>query len=161
MPILSLERSLALMPVSRHAGAMSTVSTTDLDFLGSRARVLASEGPLGVVDFRDIPAGDMPPLHVHRNEDEGFYVISGQVTLFLPGREIELGPGDFALAPRGVPHAYRVGNEPAHMLVTSTPGGFERFVAAVADAGAIDPEGLTAIAADHDIEILGPPGMLP
>ncbi len=136
-------------------------SRTDLDFLGCRARVLASTEALGLVDMVEVPAGHMPPLHVHRNEDEGFYVLEGRVTLFLPGCSIELGPGEFHLAPRGIPHSYEVGDEPARLLTTSTPGGFERFVAAVAAVGEVDPGTLTAIAAEHGIEILGPPGARP
>ena len=136
-----------------------------LDFLGARARILTdgdrTGGRLGVVELADVPAGDMPPLHVHHDEDECFYVMDGEVTLFLPGREVPCGPGDFVLAPRGVPHTYRVGDRPARWLVLSSPAGFERFVAAVAQAAHVDPETLTAIAADHAIEILGPPGALP
>ena len=136
-------------------------STTDLDFLGTRARVLASGDALGLVDMVEVPAGHMPPLHVHHNEDEGFYVLAGRITVYLPGRSIDLGPGEFALAPRDVPHSYEVGDAPVRLLTTSTPGGFERFVEAVAAVGAVEPETLTAIAAEHDIEILGPPGARP
>ena len=132
-----------------------------LDFLGCRARVLDSGGGLGLVDMIEVPAGHMPPLHLHRSEDEGFYVLAGEVSIFLPDRRIDLGPGEYALAPRGVPHAYRVGDAPARWLITSIPGGFERFVAQVAAAGEVTPDTLTAIAAEHDIEILGPPGQLP
>jgi quercetin dioxygenase-like cupin family protein len=130
-------------------------------FLGSRVRILAEGGNLGVVDMIEVPAGDMPPLHIHHAEDECFYVLKGEVTLYMPGDERVLGPGDFLLAPRGIPHTYRVGEEPCHMLVVSQPAGFERFVAAVALLGEPDPETLTAVAAEHDIEILGPPGTLP
>jgi quercetin dioxygenase-like cupin family protein len=140
-------------------------ASRELSFLGSRARILASgedtAGAFGLVDMVDVPAGQMPPLHVHHAEDEGFYVLAGEVTLFLPGREIECRPGDFVLAPRGVAHAYRVGAETARWLVLSSPAGFERFVAAVDAAEQVDPETLTAIAAEHRIEILGPPGTLP
>jgi uncharacterized cupin superfamily protein len=111
--------------------------------------------------MREVPPGHMPPLHVHHAEDEGFYVLEGEVTLFLPGEAVVCRPGDFVLAPRGVPHAYRVGDRPARWLVTSTPAGFERFVADVAALGDPDPESLGRVAAEHDIEILGPPGDLP
>jgi len=142
--------------------AGSTISRPEeLDFLGARARVLASGEPLGLVDMVAVPAGQMPPLHVHHVEDEGFYVMAGEVTLFMPGEQVTLAAGDFFLAPRGVPHSYRVGDAPARWLITSTPGGFERFVADVAALGDVDPERLTAVAAEHDIEILGPPGTLP
>ena len=139
----------------------STAAGT-LDFLGCRARILVdAHEQLGLVDMIEVPAGHMPPLHVHHAEDEGFYVVDGEVTLFLPGQEIHCGPGDFAWAPRGVPHAYRVGDRPARWLVLSSPGGFERFVADVAALGQADPATLAGVAKVHDIEILGPPGMLP
>lgn len=143
----------------------TAAAAEELEFLGSRTRILVpaqqTEGRFSLVDFVEVPAGQMPPLHVHHAEDEIFYVIAGEVTLYLPGREIQAGPGDCVLAPRGIPHAYRVGDRPARWLVMSSPAGFERFVSSVAALEQLDPATLTAIAAEHDIEILGPPGMLP
>jgi quercetin dioxygenase-like cupin family protein len=92
---------------------MTTISKpTELNFLGAKARILASGETLGLVHM-DMPAGEMPPLHVHRNDDEGFYVLGGDLTLFLPGDAITLRPGEFFLAPRGIPHAYEVGPDGA------------------------------------------------
>jgi quercetin dioxygenase-like cupin family protein len=139
--------------------------TTELMFLGIRSRVLAdresTDGRYGLVDMIEVPAGDMPPLHVHHKHDEGFLVLDGEVSFFLPGREVALRPGEFVLAPRGVPHAYQVGDQPAHFLVVSTPAGFEEFVRDVAALEDVTPDTLTATAARHDIEILAPPGTLP
>jgi hypothetical protein len=103
----------------------------------------------------------MPALHVHHAHDEGFLVLDGELTVFLPGREVVLRSGEFALAPRGLPHAYRVGDTPARMLVLSSPAGFEAFVRDVAALDDLSPEAVGATAAGHDIEILGPPGALP
>jgi quercetin dioxygenase-like cupin family protein len=139
--------------------------TTDLDFLGSRARVLAEGGDtggrFGLVDMIEVPAGGMPPLHVHHSHEEGFYVVAGEVTLFTPGDQVTLRAGDFFLAPRGVPHTYRVGDTTAHWLIMSVPAGFESFVADVGARDGLDPKALTALAAEHDVEILGPPGAMP
>jgi len=139
--------------------------TGELDFLGVRCRIVAdaaaTDGRYGLVDMIEMPAGDMPPLHVHHRQDEGFLVLDGEVTFYLPGREQTLRAGEFVLAPRGVPHAYRVGDAPAHVLVLSTPGGFEQFVRDVAALEDVSPESLGATAARHDIEILGPPGVTP
>ncbi len=130
----------------------------DLNFLGVRARILAE----GLVEMIDAPAGDMPPLHVHHTHDEGFYVLAGEVTLYMPGEQVTLRPHEFFLAPRGVPHVYRVSDDgPASWLCTSNPAGFERFVAQVAALESQDPDSVTAVAAEYDIEILGPPGTLP
>ena len=140
---------------------MTTLTQPEaLSFLGATARILASADGLGLVHM-DMPAGDVPPLHLHRNEDEGFYVLGGELTLHLPGESVALRAGEFFLAPRGVPHTYEVGSEGARVLVASVPSGFERFVAEVAALDQVDPATLTAVAAGHGIDILGPPGARP
>ena len=86
-----------------------SVSATQsgMQFLECRARVLDGGGVLGVVDMLELPAESMPPLHVHTDADEGFYLLEGELTLFQPEGEIRLGEGDFFLAARGIPHTYR------------------------------------------------------
>jgi quercetin dioxygenase-like cupin family protein len=142
-----------------------TRAAAELMFLGSRCRILAdaesTDGRYGLVDMIEVPAGDMPPLHVHHTQDEGFLLLEGELSLFLPGREIVLKPGEFVLAPRGVPHTYQVGDAPARCLVLSSPAGFERFVRDVAALDERTPDVLGVTAAERDIEILGPPGTLP
>ena len=140
---------------------MTTLTQPDaIDFLGATARVLATGGSLGLVHM-DMPAGEMPPRHVHHGEDEGFYVLGGELTLYLPGESVTLRPGEFFLAPRWVPHAYEVGPDGARVLVSSAPSGFERFVTAVGALEELSPEILGGVAAEHGIEILGPPGARP
>ena len=92
----------------------------------------ASGGALALLDERG-RRGDMPPLHVHRRDEETFYVLEGELTLFVGGEQVALGPGQAALAPRDVPHAYRVESEEAHWLVITTPAGFDAFVREVAE----------------------------
>ena len=133
-------------------------------FLDTLVRVHAggddTDGRYGLVENL-APPGHQPPPHVHRNEDEGFYVLGGELTLYLPGDSVTLRAGEFFLAPRGVPHTYEVAECGARVLVSSTPSGFERFVTEVAALEQVDPATLTAVAARHDIEILGPPGARP
>ena len=137
----------------------------EIDFFGARARILAdgesTGGRFALVEATEVEANSMPPLHVHRNEDEGFYVISGEMTLFTPGNEVTLRAGEYFLAPKDVPHTYRIGDQTTNMLLTSLPAGFERFVAAVGELDGLDPEVVGATAAEYDIEILGPPGAMP
>jgi quercetin dioxygenase-like cupin family protein len=145
--------------------APTLTSAGELHFLGSRCRILATsestDGRYGLVDMIEVAAGDMPPLHVHHTHDEGFLLLEGKLSLFLPDREIALRPGEFVLAPRGIPHAYQVGDSPARWLVLSTPAGFEGFVEDVAALDEVTPEALTATAAAYGIEILAPPGTRP
>ena len=115
--------------------------------------------------------GDMPPLHVHRRDDETFYVVAGEITLFVGDQQITVSEGQAALAARGVPHAYRVESEQARWLVINSPAGFEQFLRAASEPAPsaelpppgrpFDPGALAQTAAEYGIEILGPPGMLP
>jgi mannose-6-phosphate isomerase-like protein (cupin superfamily) len=42
--------------------------------------------------------------HDHENEDELFLVVKGRMVLKLRDQEITIGPGEFAIVPRGVEH---------------------------------------------------------
>jgi mannose-6-phosphate isomerase-like protein (cupin superfamily) len=138
--------------------AAQTSPAEYLDFLGSRVRVFSD----GFVEHTAVPAGEMPPLHVHHEDDEGFYVLEGRVTLYMPRDEVTLGPGDFFLAPRGVPHTYRVSDDgPAGWLCTSEPARFGSFVRDVAALEEQEPAAVGEVAASYGIEILGPPGTMP
>src|SRR5215469_9490522 len=109
------------------------------------------------------PEGDMPPLHVHHEEDEVFHVLDGQVTLFLPGSEVSLGAGETFRAPQGVPHTYRVESPSARWLVFCEPARFDGFVRAVSEPAPreelpprgrpFDPEEFAAEAARRGIEL--------
>ena len=139
---------------------------TDLWFLRNRVHFhisgLETEGAFALLESTG-PAGDHTPLHVHHVDDEAFYVLDGQLTLWAGDEKHVLRAGDSVFAPRGIPHTLRV-DEDARWLVTSTPAGFEAFVRAVGTpdpAPLPSPEELARIAAQHGIEILGPPGMLP
>jgi quercetin dioxygenase-like cupin family protein len=118
-----------------------------------------------------VPQGDMPPLHVHHDEDEVFHVLDGEVTLFVPGQEVLLATGDTFRAPRDIPHTYRVESATARLLVFCAPARFDGFVRAVSEVAPaeelpppgrpFDPDAFAATAAEHGIELLGPPGALP
>jgi hypothetical protein len=93
------------------------------------------------------------------------------MSLHTPDGAVELGRGDAAMGPRGVPHAYRVESESARWVVATNGGGFASFVEATSVPAEGDgyappelmatPERLGAEAAARGIEILGPPGLLP
>ena len=98
-------------------------------FIANLAEVLVDREDFSLVRMH-CPPGDQPPLHVHAADDEGFYVLAGSLTLSAGERVIRLVPGQFALAPHGVPHTYRAGDQGAVVLVTSAPGGFVSFLRA-------------------------------
>ena len=110
------------------------------------------------------------PLHVHRNEDEWFYVTEGELTFWVGGETIKAPAGSFVYGPRGIPHAFAVTSPEARFLLTAEPAGFESFMLALSEpAQALTlppasvqppaPERMMAAAAEYGIEILGPPGI--
>jgi quercetin dioxygenase-like cupin family protein len=114
--------------------------------------------------------GGAPPLHIHRNEDETFFVISGEISFFVGGDRIEATAGDFVFAPRGIPHAFLVTSDRAEYLTSFAPAGTERFFAEVAPPVVPgeppppptqpDPAEFARVAAKYGIEIVGPPPAL-
>src|SRR5690348_11163325 len=97
-----------------------------LSWFTSAVTLKASGRELGVAEIV-IGPGDEPPLHVHKNEDEWFYMLDGQVT-FHAGGESHLGSaGAFVCFPRGIPHTFTVESPTARFLLMNTPGGFERM----------------------------------
>ena len=121
-------------------------------FIAGPADLLVARDDLSIVRQR-LPEGDEPPLHVHHDEDEAFYVLSGELTLWVGDEDpVTLGPGESVLAPRGVPHTYRTG-APTEVIVT-TNGTFAQFVRAAAGERP-DPERLARTATDYGITLLG------
>ena len=76
-------------------------------FLGALATIKASgdttDGRVAVVEVL-APRGHGSPLHVHRREDEWFYVIEGTLSFWVGGEKIEASNGSFVYGSRDVPH---------------------------------------------------------
>jgi len=135
-------------------------------------RVAWAEGAdhISVLEHR-APAGDSPPLHLQRTEDEVFCVLEGTLRLRVAGQDRIVGPGQILLAPKGLPHTYRVESpEGARWLTITTQRDFENFVRAMArpaprpelppPSDPPTPEAAAALAETarrFGIEIVGPP----
>jgi quercetin dioxygenase-like cupin family protein len=105
-----------------------------------------------------IAPGDGPPLHVHANEDEAWYVLEGDLRFQL-GTEITSAPaGSFVFVPRGTPHCFQnIASDPARILVLFTPSGMERFFDRFAQLPAFDPSAFSVIGRAVGMDVLGPP----
>jgi quercetin dioxygenase-like cupin family protein len=75
-----------------------------------------------------VPPGGGPPPHIHRNEDETFYVVEGHVEILLGDDVVTAGAGDFVNVPRGEVHRFHnAGDTTMRMILTFTPAGIEKF----------------------------------
>jgi quercetin dioxygenase-like cupin family protein len=76
-----------------------------------------------------VPPGGGPPPHLHTREEEGFYVLEGEITYQIGDQRIVATAGMFANMPVGTPHSFK--NETkrtAKMLISVAPAGFENML---------------------------------
>jgi quercetin dioxygenase-like cupin family protein len=79
------------------------------------------------------PRGHGSPLHVHHQEDEWFYVLSGELTFWVDGRVTTATEGSFVYGPRDVPHTFTVTSDEARFLLVVEPAGLEDFIRALSE----------------------------
>lgn len=132
-----------------------------------RAKVAGAqtEGRLAQVHILE-PRGAAPPRHLHADADETFYIIDGEISVFLGDERIEAGPGAFFFVPKGAVHTWLVRSEQAEALLTLAPAGLEGFFAEIGlpalpgqpNAGRVDVdlEEMNRKAGAYGVEIVGP-----
>src|ERR671924_315369 len=85
-------------------------------FIGSLTTIKASgqstDGRVAVIEHLS-PRGSGSPLHVHHREDEWFYVLEGELTIWVGGDVVVAGPGGFVYGPRDIPHTFTVSSAQA------------------------------------------------
>ena len=105
------------------------------------------------------PPGFGPPLHIHQDAAEAFYVLEGEYIMFLGDREVSCPAGSFVFIPAGMRHGFRVGGVPSRKLNFYFPavmiGYFDELSAALR-ADEVDESALADIARRHAMEIVGP-----
>ena len=86
--------------------------------------------------------GESVPLHLHRDDMESFYVLDGEITLYLDGQAGARAPaGSFAHVPGGTVHGFRIESETARYLILTTPrhGEFYRAITLASRPGGLPP----------------------
>ena len=124
----------------------------------------ATDGAFCLVDERAV-RGESVPLHRHPDDMESFYVLEGELTIYIgdePG--VRAPAGSFAHVPGGAVHGFRVESENARYLILTTPrhGEFYRAITLASQPGGRPPgesiEGprIKQAARDYGIEFIGP-----
>jgi quercetin dioxygenase-like cupin family protein len=128
-------------------------------------------GQFGLVEIV-APEGVGSPWHVHPEEDEWFYVLEGEMTVWIADTRHSLKAGSFAYGPKGVPHTFYAEGGGARALVGFAPMQFEGFLREVGEPAPErvvpppldhhpDVATLIPIAERNGLVILGPPGPPP
>ena len=100
---------------------------------GTGVTVKASEAETG--GLYTVWEGRVPPgtvgagPHYHRERDEFFYVLEGELVLHIGDERHTAGAGTFVFVPRDTIHGFHnASSESATILVVHHPAGFERFL---------------------------------
>jgi mannose-6-phosphate isomerase-like protein (cupin superfamily) len=105
------------------------------------------------------PANFGPPMHIHHDAAEAFYVVSGEYRIFIGDEEHVCPAGSFIYIPAGAPHGFRVGAAPSRKLNIYAPaamvGYFDELAAAIA-RNEMDDDTLAEIARRYGMEVIGP-----
>ena len=100
-----------------------------------------------------------PPLHIHFNQDEVFYIIEGEYLVQVGDEQKTLKVGDTIFLPRNVPHTWRQLSKKGKMFYLLQPGGkYEDFFKKL-DALKRPPTEAEAqtFALESDMKFVGPP----
>jgi mannose-6-phosphate isomerase-like protein (cupin superfamily) len=95
------------------------------------------------------------PLHLHRSDDEAWYVLEGVLRVRAGNNDLELRAGSGVLVTSGTPHTYwNPGPDSVRYLLIMT----SRIYQLIQDIHAMrerTPESLRAVFEKHDSELLG------
>ena len=119
-----------------------------------------TSGEFSLLQTQSEPPDFGPPLHIHHDAAEAFYVLEGEYLMFLKDQQTLCPPGTFVYVPEAVPHTFKVVSQgPGKKLNLFSPAAMTEFFEGLADAettGSATPELLREIAARSHMEIIGP-----
>jgi quercetin dioxygenase-like cupin family protein len=106
-----------------------------------------------------LPAGFSTGLHVHRVQEETFYVLEGECEWQVGDQRVRATPGTYLFIPPGAPHNIaNASDKPARMIMTVSPPGhehyFEELVKLVAHSSPPDANAIAELRGRYDTEQL-------
>jgi quercetin dioxygenase-like cupin family protein len=131
-----------------------TINTLDIKISGKD-----TEKELAVFEQTGLTPKGGPPLHIHPNQDEWFYVIEGEYLFQVGEDQYPMKPGDTIFLPRKVKHAFVQLSERGKMIVSYLPAGKMEDFFAITDKWTSPPtkEEIVKVFADHEMQVVGPP----
>lgn len=115
-------------------------------------------GAFSLIETGDPRPGAGPPLHVHHDAAESFFVIDGEYAFHLDGRDFECAAGSFVYVPRGMSHTFRSTRPRSRKLNLFTPAAMVGYFDELAEGirNGMDEAALDGIAERYGMTVLGP-----
>jgi mannose-6-phosphate isomerase-like protein (cupin superfamily) len=116
---------------------------------------------ISLLEGRFQPGGFAPLPHIHRHEDESFFVLEGRFAFLVGDRRFEREAGAFVHVPPGHLHGFtNAGDTPGRILILHAPplDRFFREMAGLAASGVMDRSALAVLMERWGMEVPPPPG---
>jgi mannose-6-phosphate isomerase-like protein (cupin superfamily) len=137
-----------------------------IGLLGFEVTYLHSEpgARVSLLEWHAKPRAGGIPIHFHEHTEEAFYVLRGQLALWLDDEEVIREAGSYTVVPPGHQHTFwNPAEEAAVYLTPIAPGGFEDYLRELAlglQGAASDEQAASLrkrLSERHDIRVVGPP----
>ena len=122
-----------------------------------------TNGAYGLFLVTSEPGFKGPPPHIHHKTEDAFYMLEGELTVYVGDQIIHATPGTFVLVPRGTVHTFsNLGDRPAKSLGIFSPGGSEQIFADRPEINkkygdSLSPEAKQLILEKYDIDYVEAP----
>ncbi len=134
------------------------------DIIYNKVSTADTDGDLYIFDTTRIKEGG-PPLHVHFEQDEWWYVIAGDFLIRVGDETFHAKPGDAVFGPRGIPHAFaKIGQGEAKIILLFQPAGkMEAFFKAINEGKLqnMSEDEKNQFRIEHGFKHVGPPLPIP
>lgn len=135
--------------------------------VSAKATTADTQGAFELLEYT-AQEGDAAPVHTHPDSSESFYILEGEVTLFVGDDELQAPAGSFAFVSPGERHAFRVSSPTATFLQLMAGGGILPFFEEVGETAPSrtmpppsseppDIDALVQAMERHGMQVLGPP----
>ncbi len=131
-----------------------TTNTLDIKISGKD-----TNGGLAVFEQQGKTPHGGPPLHIHIDQDEWFFVTEGEYFFKCGNAAFQIGAGDTIFLPRNIPHAFIQLSEKARTIVSYMPAGKMEAFFSVTNKWTSPPskEEIAKAFADHGMKVVGEP----
>lgn len=87
-----------------------------------KALLTSADNPLANVSLIRVPVGSAVSRHLHANEVETVYLLTGKSKLVLGDERVSFNAGSIVAIPKGLEHElHNVGDEPVDLIAFFTP----------------------------------------
>jgi quercetin dioxygenase-like cupin family protein len=159
LPFMQMSKGFKVKAGEARFGKHYRMKGVTLNLLDIKISGKDTVNELSVFEQTGLTPKGGPPLHVHTDQDEWFYVIEGNYRFQVGDDQYAMQAGDTIFLPKKVPHAFIQLSDHGKMIVSYLPAGKMEAFFAITDQWETPPTAkeMTEVFAEHGMQVVGPP----